>query len=252
MPTRYAWIALGVGAYAAFAMSLFPAATAYRLFAPEEMRLAGIDGTLWSGRAPLGSAGALPLHDISWNLNALPLLAGRLSGRLQARLSEGFVDTSVSATSSRVVFSELRASTSLAALRPLLQLQGTEGLVSLSMSRLQLDDVWPTHAAGQVRLAQLAVVPLMSSGGGELISIGGYDVNFADTEENGIAARIVDSGGPLEVSGTLLLDSDRNYALEGLVAPRAGAPSELIQGLQLMTGEPNADGKRTFSLTGSL
>jgi hypothetical protein len=40
--------------------------------------------------------------------------------------------------------------------------------------------------------------------------------------------------------------------LEGLVRARDGASAELIQGLDFMTGEPNADGRRPFSLTGSL
>lgn len=252
MPNKYAWIALGIGAYLAFALSLFPAATAYRLFAPEELRLSGIDGTLWSGTAALGSAAGFPLHDISWNLNALPLLGGRASGRVQARLSDGFVETSVSASSSRTVLSDLQASTSIAALRPLLPLQNTEGVLSLAMNRLQLEEGWPTAAVGQARVGQLAVMPLISSGAAELIPMGDYEIVFAETEQPGIAATIRDTGGPLEVSGTLLLDVERNYVLEGLAAARGDAPTELVQGLELMTGEPNAAGQRPFSLTGSL
>src|SRR5690606_2720287 len=53
MPNRYAWIALGLGAYIAFTLSSFPATAAYRWFAPETLRMAGIEGTVWSGRAAL-------------------------------------------------------------------------------------------------------------------------------------------------------------------------------------------------------
>src|SRR5690606_17260484 len=44
------WLALGIGAYAAFLLARFPAG-ASSWFAPDTVRLAGVDGTLWSGRA---------------------------------------------------------------------------------------------------------------------------------------------------------------------------------------------------------
>src|SRR5690606_26175100 len=95
MPNRYAWIALGLGAYIAFALSTFPAAAAYRWFAPPELRLAGVEGTVWSGRAALASAGDFPMRDLRWNIDAPPLLLGRVVGRARAALAEGFVETEV-------------------------------------------------------------------------------------------------------------------------------------------------------------
>ena len=48
------WLALGIGAYLAFALSSFPAGTAYAWFAPAGLQLEGLEGTLWSGRAAAG------------------------------------------------------------------------------------------------------------------------------------------------------------------------------------------------------
>jgi hypothetical protein len=141
--------------------------------------------------------------------------------------------------------------TSVPALLPLIPLQGAEGLLSASMRRLVLEDGWPTSAVGQLRIVQLAVPPLLPSGNGGIIPLGDYEVVFSDAG-NGVAALIRDSGGPLEFSGTLSLGADRSYSLEGLAAPRTDASPELVNGLRLMTGEPNAGGKRPFSLTGSL
>jgi general secretion pathway protein N len=252
MPNRYAWIALGAGAYLAFALSMMPAATVYRLFAPDALRLAGVDGTLWSGSATLGSAGGLPMRDIVWRVEALPLLTGRVAARVQARLADGFIETDVSAGVGGVVLDDLRGSTSVPALTPLVPLQGVDGLVSVSMRRLRLEDGWPTEAVGEARIAELRVPPLLSRGAAdELISLGNYEIAFDDAP-SGIAARIRDTGGPLEVDGTLTLSADRRYALEGRAAARPDAPPEVIQGLDLMAGEPDAEGKRAFSLTGSL
>jgi hypothetical protein len=252
MFSRYSWIALGLGAYVAFVITSIPAATVYRFFGPAELRLAGIEGTLWSGGAALGSVEGLALHDIRWDLSALPLFARRAAGYVEARLPDGFVTTDVSASPSRVVLRGLEASTSLPALGKLLPLEGVEGLVSLALDELRLDDGRPTKAVGRVRIAQLAAPPLMPGAGGTLIPLGNYDVVFKDTGGDGIAAEIRDTGGPLEVTAELHLDAAGHYTLEGAAAPREGASTELVQGLTLMTGEPDAEGRRPFSLTGSL
>jgi hypothetical protein len=252
MFSRYSWLALGLGAYVAFVISSIPAATVYRFFGPAELRLAGLEGTLWSGGAALGSVEGLSLHDIRWNLATLPLAAGRASGKVEARLPDGFVATDVSATPSRVMLRGLDASTSLPALGAVLPVQGAEGLVSLALDELRLDDGRPTKALGRVRIAQLAVPPLMPGAGTALIPLGNYEIVFKDAGGEGIAADIHDTGGPLEVMAQLRLDRAGNYTLEGVAAPREGASTELVQGLTIMTGEPDAEGRRPFSLTGSL
>ncbi len=262
MPGRVAWIGLGVGAYLVFLLASFPAATAYRYVEPAVMRLAGADpgalrltgleGTLWSGRAALGSAGGFALHDIRWELNVPRLLTGRAAGHLQAGLPDGFVSADVSASPSRVELRGVRASTNLPSLDALLPIKGMQGLVSLTLDRARVENGRPTSIVGQARLAQLAVPPLMPGAGSTLIALGNYAIQLKDTGGKGIAAAFHDTGGPLEVSGTLTLDSQYNYKLEGYAAPRADAPKELVQGLAFMTGEPDAKGRRRFSLSGSL
>jgi hypothetical protein len=53
------------------------------------------------------------------------------------------------------------------------------------------------------------------------------------------------------VSGLLQLSPSGAYDLEGSVAPRPGASADLTQTLQLL-GAPDAQGRRPFSLAGSL
>jgi general secretion pathway protein N len=252
MFSRYSWIALGLGAYVAFVISSIPASTVYRFFGPAELRLAGLEGTLWSGGAALGSVEGLSLHDIRWNLAPLPLLTGRASGNVEARLPDGFAAGEVSATPSRIILRGVEASTSLPALGNLLPAEGVRGLVSLALDELRLDDGRPTKALGRVRIAELAVPPLMPGAGAELIPLGNYEIVFKDAGGAGIAAEIHDTGGPLEVAAELRLDDMGNYTLEGVAAAREDASKELVQGLKLMTGEPDAEGRRPFSLTGSL
>ncbi|HEX5420330.1 MAG TPA: type II secretion system protein N [Gammaproteobacteria bacterium] len=252
-PGPYAWLAFGLLAYLAFAVSSLPAAAVYRFFAPQELRLLGVDGTLWSGGAALGSASGFPLHDIHWHIDASALLTGRLAGRVQARLSDGFVDTRFSARPIGADLTALQASTSLPALAALLPIKGIQGLVSLALGEVRFENGRLVAAVGQVRLSQLAVPTLMPAGGrSEPVELGNYEIVFKDTGGRGIAAEFHDTGGPLQVSGTLSLDPKQRYEIKGLLAPRANAPKELVQGLELVTGSPDAKGQRAFSLTGSL
>lgn len=252
MPSRLSWFALGAGAYVALTIARFPATAAYRWFAPETMRLTGITGTAWSGRAALGSVAGLPLSDIDWNLNAAELLLARVSVAFEARLADGFVNGSLVATPGELQLTDVSVATTLQNVRDVLPIYGTEGQLSVSLDSLVLEDSWPVSAAGEIRIANLAVAPLLPTGDQEMIPLGNFRAEFADGTEPGIAAQVTDTGGPLELSGSIRLDIDGSYALEGLVRPRADASEALLQGLTFMTEEPDREGRRAFAMTGTL
>lgn len=252
MPSKLSWLALGFGAYLAFAVATVPAATAYRWFAPDMLRLSGLSGTVWSGGAALGSLPGLPLHDLRWRLEGWPLLRGHLSGNVEARLAEGFVSADAVVAPSAIRLRNVRASTSLPVLRSLLPILGTQGMVSLALDQLRLRDGFVDGVMGTLRLNDLRVPPLMAPQGAGLIPLGNYEVQFHDSENTAVAATIHDAGGPLEVDASLTLTRGRAYTLEGRLRARPDASNELVQGLDLMTSEPDADGFRSFMLDGSL
>jgi general secretion pathway protein N len=248
------WIVAAALLYVAFLLAQFPAATAYRWFAPDAVRLLGIDGTFWSGRANLGSVAGLSLHDLTWELYPSRLLTGRIALRVESRVADGFVNSNISVSPLATRLSELQASASLPAIEALLPppLRSTRGSISAELEMLELRNGWVVDAGGQVRIARLAVPPLLSaSSTPSLIPLGDYRVLFVPTDGEGVRAELQDQGGPLEVSGALRLDVEGNYALEGFVRARPEASAELVQGLELMTGDPDASGRRLFDLSGS-
>jgi general secretion pathway protein N len=249
---RWPWVALGVGAYVAFALASLPAGTVYRWFVPDTVQLAGISGTLWSGSAAAGSIANVPVQDLRWRVRPLPLFVFRISGDVDTRLADGFVRARVSASPSRVRLSDVQASTSLGALRDVLPVRGMRGLASASFETLELTNGWPTAAVGELSLGQLEAPGFVPSGRQELIQLGDYLMQLQQTDGEGIRGAFSDTGGPLEVSGTLSLAPDGAYTLDGLIRPRPGAADDLVQGLQIMTGEPDAGGRRRLTLTGSL
>jgi general secretion pathway protein N len=249
---RWSWLALGVGAYLAFALATFPASTAARWFAPSGVTLSGIQGTVWSGAAGAALVGDLTVSDLRWRVRGWSLLLGRLAGTLEARLADGFVSTEVSASTSRVRFTNLRGGASLPALAGVLPLHGMRGQASAQLASLELVDGWPARAVGEIKIGKLEVAPLVPGGAANLLPLGDYTVTFRDAPDGRIAATFVDNGGPLEVSGSATLAANREYMLDALIKARAGAPDQLVEGLKFMTADPDAEGRRRLTLTGSL
>jgi hypothetical protein len=249
---RWSWLALGFGAYVAFTLATFPAGTALQWFAPPTVTFAGVAGTLWSGSAAACSAGGFTAEALRWRVRPMSLFLGRLSADIEARIPDGFVSGNIAASPSRVRFSELRGATSLPALAALLPVRGMRGQASVSFETLVIDDGWPSTAVGELKLAGLETLPLIPDGSGAYLPLGDYTVTFLPAGSGELAARIVDAGGPLEVEGTANLNASREYEIDALVEPRGNAPEALVEGLKIMTGEPDAEGRRRLNLTGSL
>ena len=110
----------------------------------------------------------------------------------------------------------------------------------------------PPTAVGELKLAGLESLPLIPDGSGAYVPLGDYTVSFVPAPAGELAATFVDNGGPLEVEGAATLDARRVYTLDALVEPRADAPEMLVEGLRIMTAEPDAEGRRRFNLSGSL
>ena len=250
--SRSSWIALGLGAYVAFTLAMFPAGTALRWFGPPGIAFAGVSGTLWNGSAATSTLDGFTLEGMRWRVRPLPLLLGRVAANVEARIPDGFVAGNVTASPSSVELRDFRGATSLPALAGLLPVRDMRGQASVGLDRLVLENGWPSAAVGEIKVAGLESLPLIPDGSGAYLPLGDYTISFTPAAEGTLAAQFVDNGGPLEVAGTVMVDASRTYTLDALVEPRAGAPEQLVEGLRVMTAEPDAEGRRRLNLTGSL
>lgn len=249
---RWSWWAVGFGAYLAFTLATFPAGTALQWFAPPGVAFAGVAGTLWAGSAASCSVDGFTAEALRWRVRPASLFLGRVSADVEARIPDGFVSGNVAASPSSVRFTDLRGATSLPALAAVLPVRGMRGQASLALESLVLEDGWPSVAVGEVKLAGLEAMPLIPDGRGAFLPLGDYTVTLLPAPARELAARFVDNGGPLEVEGTASLNASREYAIDALIEPRAGAPEALVEGLKIMAAEPDAEGRRRLNLTGSL
>lgn len=253
MKNRWSWLALGIGAYLAFVLSTFPAGTAVRWFVPPAVALNGVQGTVWSGSAAGGTIGGLAVQDVRWHVRPWMLLTGRLGGNVEARLADGFLSTGITASMSRVQFNDLRGGTSLTTLALMVPaVRSTRGQASVTLSSAEIENGRISNVRGELKLAALEVAPFIPNGSSNPLPLGDYTVTFGDAPPGSIAGRFIDSGGPLEVAGTIVVDAARAFTFDALVKPRAGAQQMLVDGLNQMAADPDADGRRRLTFMGSL
>jgi hypothetical protein len=251
--SKKVWLViLGLNAYLAFTITQFPAAIAYRWFAPPDLSLAGVEGTIWSAQIRSGSVGQFSFENLKWELHPSQLFLLRLAGELEADFLGGFVNTRISFSGNETKLTSLRGGTTIAALKNVLPIRGTKGQINLALEEVSFVDGWPVYALGIVNLENVAVPPLVPMGNDDLIQLGNHRINFNEVLGGGLGGVFSDQGGPIEASGSWTLDLNQSFLIQGILQARPSADAALIQGINFMTGEPDAAGNRKFSFAGSL
>jgi general secretion pathway protein N len=245
MPGRKSLIAAGAAALLLGVVVLFPARVAYRWFAPPDLQLSGLSGTLWHGQAAEGSAAGVYLGQLQWRFRPWSLLLGKAAFSLAADPVSGFLETGLAVgAGGHVSFSSLDAALPLRALDKVLPVRGIEGSITLKFDSLVLEDGVPVEADGTLVLANLVVRTLSQA------PLGDYRVVF-QTGGNGIGGQLEEVSGVVDIAGTILLRRDRGYSITGQIAAMEGAPAAIGQQLQFL-GSPDAQGRRSFRFEGQL
>lgn len=240
-------VALGIGAFLLLALVTLPANIVLSYFPPPGITLGGVSGTIWNGRAQAVRRGNMHIGSAEWNLHVLDLVTGKLGADVKVTRSDGFAQGSVAVSGDRITLRKLNASLPLSALPPNLVRGGWTGTATLRLAELAVENSWPVAAAGTIEVANL-VGPANRPA-----ALGGYKVVFDESAAtaDGLKGALSDTGGPLAVNGTVDLKKNRSYLVSGLIATRPGAPGDMARTLEIL-GEPDAQGRRQFSIEGTM
>ncbi len=244
---RKSWLVIaGLLAFLAGALSSFPARVAYAWFAPPDVELAGIKGTLWNGSADHANVAGVYLSRLEWQLSPLSLLLGRLSLDAKAEPAQGFIEGSFSVTpGGKLSVKDLVGSLSLASLTSVINMGSLSGTANVNFSRVVVEDGFPRDAEGKVEVANLFAAAIYPAS-----SIGGYVADFSTTDA-GIVASVEDTDGIVDLAGSLTLSPDRNYQFLGVIAPKPDTDDTLRQQMRFL-GSPNSRGQYDIRLEGAL
>lgn len=239
MKTRWL-IAIAALAFAWSALARAPAAVVYGWLAGRlhSVQLFGLDGTLARGSAAAVSInGRTPLRNLEWRLQPLWLLA----------LHAGFEVRSGApvAASDHVRLSPLGAVAARdldvdADLKPLLVALNYGFLPVAGRARLQIAKL--DLGGGRIRRAEgtLQVRQLAWTLGRAPVMLGDFEA-VAKPENNGQAAAIRSTAGPLDASGEARLAADGGYEVHLRLKPKPGADPQVVNLLHGL-GAPDTQG----------
>ncbi|MCB1845679.1 MAG: type II secretion system protein N [Halioglobus sp.] len=226
-------------------LTTLPARVVHSWASPEQLKLAGIDGSLWNGSANEASIQGLYLQKLQWSFQPLSLPAGKLAYAVRAQPAGGFMEGRVAiGFGGKISIDGLNMAIPLSALQNAVRIDDVAGDITLRLDEVQLSDGWPTRVSGQAGVSGLVLRALSPA------PLGNYKAEF-QTRDDGVIGSVEDQGGMLKVAATLRLNPDRSYALIGQVGPTATASSTVVEQLGYL-GSPDARGLREFRLEGSL
>ena len=244
--SRRWFILAGVLAFVAGAVLLVPARVVYHWFGPDNVALAGIEGSIWRGRADHADIAGIYFRDLTWQARPLALFTGRVGYRLSAEPVSGFLEGEISAgIGGKLSVRDLSASIALSALAGTLRIRQLEGTANLRLERLDVVDGVPVSGSGTLEVANLMASTIYRRG-----PIGGYRAELF-TQGDGIAASVEDTDGVIDLAGSLTVSRDRSYQFLGQLAPKPETDEALRNQMRFL-GSPNERGQYELRLEGQL
>lgn len=241
-------LALGIGAFLVFALVTLPASVVLSFVHPANVTLTGVSGSIWKGRAQAVRSGTMHVGSVDWALDVLSLFTGKLGADVKITRADGFAQGFIAAgAGGRLTLRGFNASLPVGALPPSVVRGGWTGTLNLKLAQLALDKAWPATLTGTIEVMDL-VGPANRPA-----ALGSYKVVFPESAAGGdtLTGTLTDTRGPLAVNGTVQLKKDRSYLVSGLIATRPDAPSDMTRTLEIL-GEPDAQGRRQFSIEGTM
>lgn len=246
MPRVRLLAAAGIAVFLIALLVTLPARVAYHGFAPAELRLSGLSGTVWNGSAAQGTAAGLYFRDLAWEFRPTSLLTGKAAYTVSARPAGGMLEAYVATGlfGGNLLLRDLDATLPLDVFSGIVPLEGVSGNLALRFDRIRMENGIPTEATGILHITNLVLRPL------DRRTLGDYRAVF-ETGDEGIIGTFEDISGVLDIEGNAALRTDRSYSFTGRVAAAPEAPSALVQQLQFL-GSADAQGRREFRFEGSL
>jgi general secretion pathway protein N len=238
-------IFLGLIVFLAVMVTTFPARVAYTWFAPAELQLSGIEGSIWNGSAAEGFAAGAYIQNINWQLKPMALMSGKLAYQTSSNPASGSMISEVAVgMSGELTLSNLTGKLPLDLVHPTFQQNGIRGDISLEFDSIVISNGMPSTIVGSVTIADFFVPNLSTS------TLGDFNADFNTTDGN-VVGSVKDIDAVVDVAGTINLNPDRSYSFIGTVAPTSATPASIVNQLVFL-GSANEYGQHDFRFEGQL
>ena len=238
-------IFLGLIVFLVVMVVTFPARVAYTWFAPAELQLSGIEGSIWNGSAAEGFAAGAYIQNINWQLKPMALMSGNLAYQTSSNLASGSMISEVAVgMSGELTLSNLTGNLPLDLVHPAFQQNGIRGDISLQFDSVVISNGMPSTVVGSVTIADFFVPDLSTS------TLGDFTADF-HSMDGIVVGSVKGADSVIDVIGTISLNPDRSYAFIGTVAPTSATPASIVNQLVFL-GSANEYGQHDFRFEGQL
>jgi len=241
---------LGIAAWLIFTLAMLPARFVLAQFGgllPPDIRLHGVQGTLWNGTAQTlawRGVSAGPLH---WDVQAVALLTGHLQADINAKLPQGFANFTVrAAPGGNLELSNVQLAMPLTTAARLAgqSAEVLQGDLTLQLETLRIENMQPVAASGTGILGNLRSSLLGDT------ALGSYQGEIRTTDA-GIALTATDQSGPLHLQAQANLDPQGKWQATGTIGVRDTGNTRLA-GMLRYLGPADASGMHRFRFSGQL
>ena len=238
-------IFLGLIVFVAVMVVTFPARVAYTWFAPAELQLSGIEGSIWNGSAAEGFAAGAYIQNINWQFKPMALLSGNLAYQTSSNPASGTMNSEVAVgMSGELTLSKLTGNLPLDLVHPAFQQNGIRGDIALQFDSVVINNGMPSTVVGSVTIEDFFVPDLSTS------TLGDFRADFQMIDGN-VVGSVEDIAAVIDVAGTINLNADRSYTFIGTVAPTSATPASIVNQLPYL-GSANERGQHDFRFEGQL
>lgn len=247
------YVALGLAAYLVFLVAKFPAGMAYALGQEygdlgDRVRLSGVEGTVWSGRAAELIADGMALGRVDWTLNPLALFTARadIDWRMDGAEHAGY-GRLLAGRDGGIEIEGVRGTMRAEQLTPFfanLPLRLT-GDVRVDVAAMDIQPGRRFAARGELNWVDAALTAPQP------MEIGSLRIESVPADDGGSRITLSDRGGPLAVDGVIRVGADGSYRTSLTMAARPEADPSLDSALGFF-GPRDPSGRVRVSQTGRI
>lgn len=213
------------------------------------LRIQGVSGTLWNGKAYLITAkDNIKIEKSEWSFNLWKLFLGRVAVDFNAKFLDNDIATELGTTflgrffvnnlSAKIAAQDMAQLANI----PLVQLSG---IILLDIESAQWKQGELPKATGEIRWTGATVTVA------DTASLGNVTILLSESEQEQLTADIKNQGGDIKVNGTAELVPEANYAVDIKLLPTASANNNIKQSLG-MIAQKQGNGEYTLKKSGSL
>jgi len=226
-PPRNYWplVLIGLAAFITVVIAALPASSISH-FLPRSVHAEDFSGSIWHGSAGKINVNGRDSGALEWRLHPAALLGLAVAADLHW-VKIGFViDGAARIDPHGVSAHAVKGGGPVEDLHDLGVAAGWGGTAEVNFSELKTDFAQPLAAVGDVKVSNLKSGQI--AGGADL---GGYDLRFDESavdRDGNLAARLVDTGGPLDVQTLIRYSAkERTGLLTGTLRERPDASAAL-------------------------